>query len=53
MSQTWVCPKCGSKKLTNPDTYRMETKHAMNVVLFTAYVCDNCGYVELYRSKEQ
>jgi predicted nucleic-acid-binding Zn-ribbon protein len=50
MSQEWVCPKCGSKKTTKSETFRLETKFAMNVVLLTAYVCDKCGYVELYRA---
>jgi predicted nucleic-acid-binding Zn-ribbon protein len=53
MSQTWICPKCGSKKVTKPETYRMETRYGMSVVFFAAYVCDNCGYVELYKNKEQ
>ncbi len=51
MSQDWVCPKCGFKKQTRTETVRLESKYEMNIFLVTAYICDNCGYVELYKQK--
>jgi len=50
MSKAWVCPKCGFPKTSKTETYRLETKYRMDAVLVTAYICDNCGYVELYRT---
>ena len=49
MSEGWICPKCGSKKLTKPEVFRLQTRFGMFVVPVIAYICDNCGYVELYK----
>jgi hypothetical protein len=50
MSNAWVCPKCHFPKTTKVQTYRLETKYRMETVLVNAYICDNCNYVELYRT---
>jgi predicted nucleic-acid-binding Zn-ribbon protein len=51
MNEANVCPKCGFKKLTKNGTYRLETKYSVNLIFVTAYICGNCGYVELYKEK--
>lgn len=47
-----VCPKCGFKKITKNGTYRMETKHGMSFFFVDVYICDNCGYIEFYKTRQ-
>ena len=51
MSEAKVCPKCGSSKLMKSDTFRLETKWRASWIVVTSCICDNCGYVELYKEK--
>ena len=53
LSQQWICPKCGFKKLTDPEVVRLESKWRFSYFFANAYICDNCGYIELYKSREQ
>lgn len=51
MSDVKKCSKCGSERISKQRVNLAAGSFGLDMSLrATAYVCDQCGYVELYRS---
>jgi predicted nucleic-acid-binding Zn-ribbon protein len=50
MSEVKKCPKCGSTNVSKKDVRLPDpTFAAIGSLTAIAYVCNSCGYIELYR----
>jgi predicted nucleic-acid-binding Zn-ribbon protein len=50
MNEVKKCPKCGSTEVMKRNVRLPDpTFAALGSLIATAYVCNSCGYIELYR----
>ncbi len=55
VKKQYICPKCGCQQFT-ADTIQTTGSNLSRILdiqnkKFTAVICDNCGYTELYKAQ--